>query len=118
MSAAGDAAASGARGDAAADAPRAPVDRTSLSWQRTALQASVVAIVAALTALRLGEPAVGVVAAVLAAAAVIAGAATPRVHNATVARHDPWRLMLRTVLVLIASATVALMLVVAIALEL
>lgn len=118
MSVAGDAAASDGRGDAGADAPRAPVDRTSLSWQRTALQASVVALVAALTALQLGEPRVGVVAAVLAAATIIAGAATPRVHNATVARHEPWRLMLRTVLVLLASATVAVMLVVAIALEL
>lgn len=100
------------------DAPRAPIDRTSLSWQRTALQASLVALVAALTALQLGEPRVGAVAAALAAAAVLAGATTPRVHYATVSRHDPWRRMLRTVLVLIASATVAVMLVVAVALEL
>lgn len=107
-----------AAGDGATDAPRAPVDRTSLSWQRTALQASLVALIAALTALQLGEPAVGVVAAVFAGGAVVAGAATPRVRRADLSDRDPWALMLRTVLVLSASALVTLMLVVAVALEL
>lgn len=100
------------------DARRAPVDRTSLAWQRTALQASLVALFAAVTALRLGEPTVGVVAAVLAAAAVVAGAATPRVKRADLDGRDPWGLMLRTVLVLSASALVTVVLVVAVALEL
>lgn len=104
-------------GDEGADARRAPVDRTSLSWQRTALQASLVALFAALTALRLGEPVVGVVAAALAAAAVVAGAATPRVTRASLDGRDPWNLMLRTVLVLLASALVTVVLVVAVALE-
>lgn len=102
----------------ATDAPRAPVDRTSLAWQRTALQASLVALFAAVTALRLGEPSVGVVAAVLAATAVVAGAATPRVKRVELDVRDPWALMVRTVLVLSASALVTLMLIVAVALEL
>lgn len=109
------AAPSGGRGR---DARRAPVDRTSLSWQRTALQASLVALFAAVTALRLGEPTVGVVAAVLAAAAVVAGATTPRVKRAELDGRDPWALMVRTVVVLSASAVVTVVLVVAVALEL
>ncbi len=109
---------SGADRDGGRDARRAPVDRTSLSWQRTALQASLVALFAALTALRLGEPTVGVIAAVLAVAAVVAGAATPRVKRAELDGRDPWGLMLRTVLVLSASALVTVVLVVAVALEL
>lgn len=100
------------------DLPRAPVDRTSLSWQRTSLQASLVALVAATTALQLGEPRAGLAAAVIAVVAIVAGATTPRVHNHSVARHEPWRLMLRTVLVLGASATVTVTLVVALALRL
>ncbi len=109
---------SGADRDWGRDARRAPVDRTSLSWQRTALQASLVALFAALTALRLGEPTVGVIAAVLAVAAVVAGAATPRVKRAELDARDPWGLMLRTVFVLAASALVTVVLVVAVALEL
>ncbi len=112
------AAVSAADRDGGRDARRAPVDRTSLSWQRTALQASLVALFAALTALRLGEPTVGVIAAVLAVAAVVAGAATPRVKRADLDGRDPWGLMLRTVLVLSASALVTVVLVVAVALEL
>ena len=112
------AAVSAADRDGGRDARRAPVDRTSLSWQRTALQASLVALFAALTALRLGEPTVGVIAAVLAVAAVVAGAATPRVKRAELDGRDPWGLMLRTVLVLSASALVTVVLVVAVALEL
>jgi len=100
------------------DARRTPVDRTSLSWQRTALQASLVALFAAVTALRLGEPTVGVIAAVLAAAAVVTGATTPRVKRAELDVRDPWALMVRTVVVLTASAVVTVMLVVAVALEL
>lgn len=104
--------------DAAADAQRAPVDRTSLSWQRTTLQASLVALVAALTALQLGEPSVGLVATVLAAGAVVTGAATPRVHRSQLEGRDPWALILRTVVVIGAAALVTVMLVVAVALEL
>ncbi len=101
-----------------ADAPRAPVDRTSLAWQRTALQASLVALFAALTALRLGEPSVGAVGAVLAAGAVLVGAATPRVHRSQLAGREPWALIVRTVVVLAASALVTIVLVMAVALEL
>lgn len=100
-----------------ADARRAPVDRTSLAWQRTALQAAIVALFAALTALRLGEPSVGVFAALLAAGAVVTGAATPRVHRSQLVGRDPWALIVRTVLVLVASAIVTVVLVAAVAVE-
>ncbi len=98
-------------------AQRAPVDRTSLSWQRTTAHSALVALVAAATALRLGEPLVGIVAASLAMVALVVGATTPRVRRSTADRRDPWPLMLRTLAVLGASALVALMLVVAVALE-
>lgn len=100
------------------DARRAPVDRTSLSWQRTAMHAALLALVAAVTATQLGEPAVAVGAAVVAGFAIVVGATTPRVKRDGVERRDPWMLMLRTVVVLGATALVAVMLVVAVALEL
>ncbi len=101
-----------------ADARRAPVDRTSLSWQRTAMHAAIVALFAAVTSFQLGEPAVAISAAVLAGVTIIVGATTPRVTRSDVEQRDPWMLMVRTVVVLGASALVALMLVVAVALEL
>lgn len=104
--------------DSATDARRAPVDRTSLSWQRTVLHSAIVALFAALTAIRLGEPAVAIAAAVLAGFSIVVGATTPRVTRADVERREPWALMLRTVIVLGASAVVGVMLVVAVALEL
>ena len=100
------------------DAPRAPVDRTSLSWQRTAMHSALLALVAAVTATQLGEPAVAIVGAVIAGFAIVVGAATPRVKRSEVAERDPWMLMVRTVIVLSATALVAVMLVVAVALEL
>jgi len=100
------------------DTHRAPVDRTTLSWQRTVMHSVIVALVAAFTAIYLGEPAVAVVAALLAAFAVIMGATTPRVKRAELDQRDPWMLILRTALVLAASGLVAVMLVVAVALEL
>ncbi|MFN4000968.1 hypothetical protein [Microcella sp.] len=100
------------------DARRAPVDRTSLSWQRTAMHSALLALVAAVTATQLGEPGVAVVGAVIAGFAIVVGATTPRVKPSQVADRDPWMLMLRTVVVLGATALVAVMLVVAVALEL
>lgn len=99
------------------DARRAPVDRTSLAWQRTALQSSLVALFAGVTALQLGEPAVGIVAAALAGAAIVLGAVTPRVKRATVEQHEPWPLMLRTVAVVALTGVIAVVLVIAVALE-
>lgn len=103
---------------AAADSRRAPVDRTSLSWQRTAMHSAVVALFAAITAIQLGEAAVAVAAAVLAGLSIVVGATTPRVTRSDVEQRDPWMLMLRTVVVLGVSAAVGVMLVVAVALEL
>lgn len=103
---------------AAPDARRAPADRTSLSWQRTAMHAALLALVAAVTSITLGKPAVAVVAVVLAGFAIVVGATTPRVKRAEVDHRDPWLLMLRTVIVLGATALVGVMLVVAVALEL
>ncbi len=103
---------------AAQDARRAPVDRTSLSWQRTAMHSALLALVAAVTATQLGEPAVAVGGAVIAGFAILVGATTPRVKRSEVADRDPWMLMLRTVVVIGATALVAVMLVVAVALEL
>jgi hypothetical protein len=100
------------------DARRAPVDRTSLSWQRTAMHSALLALVAAVTATQLGEPGVAVVGAVIAGFAIVVGATTPRVKRSQVADRDPWMLMLRTVVVLGATALVAVMLVVAVAVEL
>ncbi len=100
------------------DARRAPVDRTSLSWQRTAMHSVLLALVAAVTAITLGEPAVAVVAVVLTGFTIVVGATTPRVKRADLTHRDPWMLMLRTVVVLGATALVAVMLVVAVALEL
>lgn len=99
------------------DAQRAPVDRTSLSWQRTAAHSALVALVAAATALQLGEPLVGIIAAGLAIVALVVGATTPRVRRSTADRRDPWPLMVRTLLVLLASSVVALTLVVTVALD-
>ena len=56
-------------------AARAPVDRTSLSWQRTAAHSTLVALFAAITAVRLGEPAVASAAGVLILTAVVVAAA-------------------------------------------
>ena len=103
---------------AARDAERAPVDRTSLSWQRTALHSAIVALFAAVTSIQLGEPAVAVVASIIAGFAIVVGATTPRVKRTDVDERDPWMLMLRTVVVLSASALVSVMLVVAVAREL
>ena len=103
---------------AARDAERAPVDRTSLSWQRTALHSAIVALFAAVTSIQLGEPAGAVVASIIAGFAIVVGATTPRVKRTDVDERDPWMLMLRTVVVLIASALVSVMLVVAVAREL
>lgn len=99
------------------DARRAPVDRTSLAWQRTALQSSLVALFAGVTALQLGEPAVGIVAAALAGVAIVLGAVMPRVHRTTVEHHEPWPLMVRTVAVVMVTGVVTIALVAAVALE-
>jgi hypothetical protein len=103
---------------AADDARRTPADRTSLSWQRTGLHSALLALVAAVTAIALGEPAVAVVASVIAGFAIVVGATTPRVKRADLETRDPWLLMVRSVVVLSASALVGVMLVVAVALEL
>lgn len=100
-----------------ADTARGPVDRTSLSWQRTSAHSSLVALVAAATALQLGEPLVGIIAAGLAMATLLIGATTPRVRRSTAEHRDPWALMVRTLLVLLASSIVALMLIASVALD-
>jgi len=96
---------------------RAPVDRTSLSWQRTTAHSIIVSLVAAITSLQLGEPSVGIAAGALALVALGIGATTPRVHRSTAERREPWDLMARTVAVLGLSAVVALVLVVAVAID-
>lgn len=96
---------------------RAPVDRTSLSWQRTTAHSLVVALVAAITSIQLGEPAVAIAAGILAIVALGIGATTPRVRRSTAERREPWALMVRTVAVLGLSAVVAIVLVVAVALD-
>jgi hypothetical protein len=95
-------------------AARAPVDRTSLSWQRTAAHSTLVALFAAITAVRLGEPAVASAAGVLILTAVVVAATTPRVHRSTAERRDPWSLMVRTAGVVVLSAVVAVVLLVAV----
>jgi amino acid permease len=100
------------------DTHRAPADRTTLSWQRTVMHSVIVTLAGAFAAIYLGEPAVGVLAALLAAFAITVGATTPRVKRSDLDQRDPWTLMLRTALVLAASGVVAVMLVVAVALEL
>ena len=102
---------------ARADALRAPVDRTSLSWQRVAANSALVAIVAAATALQLGEPLVGMIAAALALVALVVGATTPRARRSTVDRREPWPLMVRTLIVLLTSSVVVLALVVSVVLD-
>jgi len=99
---------------AAPDAHRAPVDRTSLSWQRTAMHSAIVAFIAAVASIQPGEAVVAVVAGFV----IIVGAAAPRVKRTEVTYRHPWALMVRTVVVLGAAAAVAVMLVVAAALEL
>lgn len=98
-------------------APRAPVDRTSLSWQRTAAHSTLVGLFATITAVRLGEPAVAVAAGVLILTAVIVAATTPRVHRSTADRRDPWPLMVRTAVVVVLSSVVAVVLLVAVQLD-
>jgi len=98
-------------------AARAPVDRTSLSWQRTEAHSTLVALFAAITAVRLGEPAVAIAAGALILAAVIVAASTPRVHRSTAERRDPWSLMVRTAVVVVLSAVVAVVLLVAVQLD-
>ena len=98
-------------------AARAPVDRTSLSWQRTEAHSTLVALFAAITAVRLGEPAVAIAAGALILASVIVAASTPRVHRSTAERRDPWSLMVRTAAVVVLSAVVAVVLLVAVQLD-
>lgn len=61
-----------------------PANRTTLSWQRTSASSALVALFAAFTAVRLGEPAVAVAAGVVALGALVLGATNPRVP-----RHHP-----------------------------
>ena len=61
-----------------------PANRTSLSWQRTSAAAALVAMFAAFTAFRLGEPGVAIAASVVAVVGLLLGAATPRAS-----RHRP-----------------------------
>lgn len=56
---------------AAPDAHRATVDRTSLSWQRTAMHSAIVAFIAAVASIQLREAVVAVVAAVVAGFVII-----------------------------------------------
>jgi chaperone required for assembly of F1-ATPase len=98
-------------------ASRAPVDRTSLSWQRTAAHSTLVALFAAITAVRLGEPAVAIAAGVLILASVVVAASIPRVRRATAEHRDPWALMVRTTAVVLMGSVIAVVLLVAVQLD-
>jgi len=71
---------------------------------------ALVALLAAIAALRLGEPAVGIAAAVLAVIGIVVGASTPRVRRSTAHQRDPWPLVMRATIVLGLSAAVGVML--------
>ena len=58
-----------------------------------------------------------IAAGVLILAAVIVAASTPRVHRSTAERRDPWSLMVRTAAVVVLSAVVAIVLLVAVQLD-
>lgn len=92
---------------------RGPVDRTSLAWQRTSATAALVALFAAVTALRLGEPAVGVAAFVLSLVGLVVGASTPRVRRSEAEQRDPWPIIVRAAVVLLLTAAVGVMLAIA-----
>ena len=64
-------------------------DRSSLSWQRTMAQAALVVLFAAVTSIRVGEPAVTIGAAVLAVAAFGLAAFAPSAGR----RKATWSLM-------------------------
>ena len=64
-----------------------------------------------------GSVITGLYAAGLAMATLLIGATTPRVRRSTAEHRDPWALMVRTLLVLLASSIVALMLIASVALD-
>ncbi|WP_168914705.1 hypothetical protein [Microcella flavibacter] len=101
------------RGGAAGRVGRSPVDRTSLAWQRTSATAALVALFAAVTALRLGEPEVGIAATALSVVGLVVGASTPRVRRSTAEHRDAWPVVVRAAVVLVLSAAVGVMLAVA-----
>lgn len=64
-------------------------DRSSLSWQRTTAQAALVVLFAAVTSIRVGEPAVTIGAGVLAVVAFALAAFAPSAGS----RKSAWSLM-------------------------
>lgn len=87
------------------------VNRTTLAWERTSAAASLVALWAAFTSYRLGEPAVGIVSTVVALAALVLGVTTPRASRSHPGRRPTWQLIERATLVLALTASLGVMLV-------
>ena len=77
-----------------------PANRTSLSWQRTSAAAALVAMFAAFTAFRLGEPGVAIAAGVIALLGLLVGATTPRVSRHRPEDRHPYAYIVRGAIVL------------------
>jgi hypothetical protein len=77
-----------------------PANRTSLSWQRTTAASALVALFAAFTAVRLGEPHVAIAAGALALLVLAVGATTPLVSRRHPESREPYGYILRAAVVL------------------
>ena len=77
-----------------------PANRTSLSWQRTSAAAALVAMFAAFTAFRLGEPGVAIASGVVALVGLLVGATTPRVSRHRPEDRHPYAFIVRGAIVL------------------
>ena len=75
-------------------------NRTTLSWQRTSASAALVAMFAAFTAFRLGEPGVAIAAGVVAIGGLIIGATTPRVSRHRPEERHPYPFIVRGAILL------------------
>ena len=88
-------------------------ERTTLAWQRTTAAAALVALWAAFTSLRLGEPTVGIASTVIALGALLLGVTTPRVSRHHPEHRPTWLLIERASLVLGLTALLGVLLVIA-----
>lgn len=77
-----------------------PANRTSLSWQRTSAAAALVAMFAAFTAFRLGEPGVAIASGIVAVVGLLLGATTPRVSRHRPEDRHPYAFIVRGATVL------------------
>jgi hypothetical protein len=77
-----------------------PANRTSLSWQRTTAASALVALFAAYTAVRLGEPAVAIASGALALVTLVVGATTPLVSRHHPESREPYGYIVRGAVVL------------------